>query len=350
MFQDIGFDSLTPRDAALLLGLGIGVLFGVFAQIARFCLRAALVGENRRQATGIWAAAFGVAIIGTQALASGGWVGFETHRFMAPNLPLAALVLGGLAFGAGMVLTRGCISRLSVLVAGGNLRALTVLLIFAIVAHATLKGVLAPLRVWLGGFTLDLGAAVSLAALPGGAWTGVALLSLPALYLSVRSRAPLGNVLLGAGIGALVPLAWLGTGFVLFDEFDPIALESLSFTLPYAESLFWVVASSSVPAGFGVGLVGGALLGALGATLARREFEWVGFDTPRATGRYVLGAILMGLGGVLAGGCTLGAGLSGVATLSVAALVALASIAIGALLCNRLLATSPATALRTRAA
>lgn len=350
MFQDLGLGLLTPRDAALIFGLAIGLAFGVFAQISRFCLRSALVGDNRAQAGGIWAAAFAMAVIGTQALVSVGYISFEGHRFLSPNLPYAALIIGGLAFGAGMVLTRGCVSRLSVLVAGGNLRAFTVLVIFAVIAHATLKGVLAPLRVWLGSFTLELGAASSLAALPGGTWAGVALLALPALWFISRSRAPLGKLLLGAGIGALVPLAWLGTGFVLYDDFDPIAFESISFTLPYSEVLFWTIASSSVAAGFGVGLVGGVLLGALAATLARGEFKWVGFDSPTATGRYSLGAVLMGIGGVLAGGCTLGAGLSGTATLSVAALMALASIILGALLTNRLFAASPTGALQSQAA
>jgi uncharacterized membrane protein YedE/YeeE len=48
-------------------------------------------------------------------------------------------------------------------------------------------------------------------------------------------------------------------------------------------------------------------------------------------GRSLSGAALMGVGGVFAGGCTVGAGLSGVATLSVAALLALGSIVAGML-------------------
>src|SRR5690606_16574250 len=127
-----------------------------------------------------------------------------------------------------------------------------------------------------------------------------------------------GQLVMAAGIGLLVPLAWVGTGFILFDAFDPIALESLSFTSPTAETLFWSIASSSIPAGFGVGLVGGVLVGALVSSLIFGGFKWQSFDTPRQTGRYMAGAEMMGIGGVLAGGCTLGAGLSGVPTLSVA--------------------------------
>lgn len=337
MFQELGFEYLTPREAALFFGLAIGLLFGVFAQISRFCLRSSLVGDNRAAASGIWATTFAVAIIGTQALVAAGFISFAEHRYLAPDLPFVALLIGGLAFGAGMVLTRGCVSRLTVLMAGGNLRALTVLLIFAITAHAALKGVLAPLRVWLGSFTLDLGANAGLSALPGGAWLWVAVLAIPALWLVLRSGARLTHLALGAAIGALVPLAWVGTGFVLFDEFDPIAPESLSFTLPFAETLFWTIASSAVPAGFGTGLIGGVLVGAFASSLLRREFKWASFDSPATTGRYVLGGALMGLGGVLAGGCTLGAGLSGVATLSASALIAFGAIIVGALITHRLL-------------
>jgi uncharacterized membrane protein YedE/YeeE len=118
---------------------------------------------------------------------------------------------------------------------------------------------------------------------------------------------------------------------VLQDAFDPIPQESLAFTGPVAEGLFWTVAATSIPAGFGTGLVAGVLAGSLAAALLFGRFRWQSFESPAETGRYMAGAALMGVGGVLAGGCTVGAGLSGVPTLSVAALLALAAIAAGAL-------------------
>ena len=141
-------------------------------------------------------------------------------------------------------------------------------------------------------------------------------------------------------IGLLVPLAWIGTGFVLFDDSDPIAMESLSFTSPAAETPFWGIASSSIPAGFGAGLLGGVLVGAMAASLIFGGFKWQSFVSARQTGRYMAGAAMMGVGGVLAGGCTLGAGLSGVPTLSVAAFLTLVMIAAGALAMNALLTRS----------
>jgi len=238
-----------------------------------------------------------------------------------------------LMFGAGMVLTRGCVSRLTVLTGTGNLRAALVLVVFAVVAHATLKGILSPLRTTLGGFTLPLQSA----ALPGSALIWAAVLAGGAALAAWRFSARGRDFALGALIGLLVPLAWIGTGYVLFDEFDPIAMESLSFTSPSAETLFWTVAASSIPAGFGTGLIGGVILGALISSLSARRFPWQSFEPPRQTGRYMAGAALMGVGGVLAGGCTVGAGLSGVPTLSLAAILALISIAVGGALTARVI-------------
>ena len=334
MFESFGFEETTAKEISVLFGLGLGVLFGLLAERTQFCFRRALVGDDRRAALGIWLTALAVAVLGTQGAVSSGLIDFGEHRFMASNLPVLAVVIGGLLFGAGMVLTRGCVSRLSVLTGSGNLRAALVLVVFAVTAHATLKGVLAPLRTSLGSITTDLGETVSLAALPGGALVWAGGIALVALFAASRSGNRMRNLVLAGLIGALVPLGWVGTGYVLFDEFDPIAMESLSFTAPSADGLFYVVASTAVSAGFGTGLLGGVLLGALAAALLFGSFRWQSFDSPRQTGRYMAGAVMMGFGGVLAGGCTVGAGLAGIPTLSVAAILALLAIAAGAVAMN----------------
>lgn len=329
MFESLGFITLTAPQAAVLFGLALGALFGLLAQRTRFCLRRAIGGDvdERRRAAAVWLTALAVAVLGTQGAVAAGWASFETHRLLAGDLPWLAIVLGGLMFGIGMMLTRGCASRLTVLTGQGNLRALVVLAVFAIAAHATLKGVLAPLRTTLGQVTLPLGGA-----LPGPALAWAALLAVIALAIAWRSGAGW-RLLTGAALlGALVPLGWVGTGLVLYDDFDPIPLESLSFTAPWADALFFTIASSSIPANFGVGLIGGTLLGALVAALAFREFHWDGFDGPGQMGRYLAGGALMGAGGVLAGGCTVGAGLAGVPTLGLAAMLALAAIVAGGLI------------------
>ncbi|MGC9371211.1 MAG: YeeE/YedE family protein [Paracoccaceae bacterium] len=334
MFETFGFETLSAPQAAIYFGLVLGLAFGALAEVTRFCFRRGLVGPaaERRPALAVWLTALAVAILGTQGAVAAGWISFAEHRFLSPDLPWAAIALGGLLFGAGMVLTRGCASRLTVLAGSGNLRAALVLVVFALTAHATLKGVLAPLRQQLGTLTLPLGEAAALST-PWAVALAFALLG-----WAVTSGARRGHLAGAAALGLLVPLGWVGTGFVLYDDFDPIALESLSFTAPAADSLFWTVAASAVPARFGVGLVGGVLIGAAVLALISGRFRWQSFESPAQTGRYLSGAALMGFGGVLAGGCTVGAGLSGVPTLGLSALLALGAIAAGGIATNRALA------------
>lgn len=333
---------LEPRTLQLLAGLALGLMFGVAAQISRFCLRRAVAGERseRGRAAAVWLTAFATAIIGFQAASGLGLVALEDHRFLSADLPVLAILVGGAAFGAGMVLTRGCVSRLTVLSATGNLRAVMVLLAFAVTAHAMLKGVLSPLRTGLGAVTTELPVA-SLASIPGGAALASVAAIAAAAILIFRHRPSGLSVLLGAVIGAVPVLGWAATSVLLFDEFDPLVIQSAAFTLPWSDTLFWVIASTAVPAGFGTGLIGGVLLGSFASAALRGELKLVSFDSPGQTTRYAFGAALMGAGGVLAGGCTVGAGLSGAATLSMAALLALASIVGGAVMARRMLFASP---------
>ena len=331
MFEELGFENLTPLSASVLLGLILGLVYGVLAQRSAFCLRRSLTGRwhDSLPALGTWLMGLAAAIAGTRLATAAGLISFESHRFLASELPIAAVIVGGALFGVGMVLTRGCVSRLTVLSGTGNLRALFVLLVFAVTANATIRGVLAPIREQLRVMSFQGGDMVAITFLPGGeVW--MVLLALALLVVALRSGAPAGHLVMACVIGLLVPLGWIGTGLVLQDDFDPITVQSLGFTGPAAATLFWTVAATSIPAGFGVGLVAGVFGGSLAATLLAREFRWQSLEGPRQTGRYFAGAVLMGVGGVLAGGCTVGAGMSGISTASFAALLALATMATSA--------------------
>ncbi len=331
MFEELGFENLTPIAASLIAGLAIGGAYGVLAQRSALCLRRSLVGtwQECAPAMGAWAMAFATAIAGTRLAVALDLVSFDAHRFLASDLPIASALVGGALFGVGMVLAGGCVSRLTVLAGTGNLRSLLVLLVFAVTAHAAMKGVLAPIRSTAGAATLPAGELSALTAVPGGEIWPVGI-ALAALAFALRSRAPLSHLAMAAAAGLLVPLAWVGTGFVLLDDFDPIPMQSLGFTAPVADTLFWAVAATSIPAGFSVGLTAGVLVGSLVASISAGEFRWQSLEGPRQTGRYLAGAALMGVGGVLAGGCSVGAGLSGVSTASIAALLALVAMAASA--------------------
>lgn len=333
-----GFEYFTPLQASVVLGLALGAVYGVLAQRSRFCLRRSVVGEwgECLPALGVWAMALAVALAGTRGAAAAGLISFDAHRFLAPDLPVVAVLVGGALFGAGMVLSGGCASRLAVLTGSGNLRSALVLVVFAVVAYAMMKGVLAPLRSALAGLTVDPGGRTALTALPGGeVWTwGLALV---AAIVACRSGAAARDLVMGAAIGLLVPLGWVGTGFVLLDDFDPVPLQSLGFTGPVADTLFWTMAASAIPAGFGIGLAAGVVGGSLVAAVCAGEFRWTSLEGPGQTGRYMAGAALMGTGGVLAGGCTVGAGLSGVSTGSIAAVLALTAMTVSARTTGKLL-------------
>ena len=339
MFHALGFEELTPLAASVLLGLVLGCAYGALAQRSAFCLRRSLVGrwQNCLPALGAWTMALSVAIVGTQLAVASDLITFEAHRFLAPDLPVVSVLLGGALFGTGMVLTGGCVSRLAVLVGSGNLRALLVLLVFAITAHAAMKGVLAPIRETLHAASVPVESAAAITVLPGGEIWAFGLALVLGIF-AIRSGARASHLVMAGLIGLLVPLAWVGTGLVLWDDFDPIPLQSLGFTGPTADTLFWTVAATSIPAGFGTGLLAGVVAGSLLATLVAGEFSWVSLEGPRQTGRYLAGGVMMGIGGVLAGGCTVGAGLSGVSTASVAALLALGAMAISARTAGAILA------------
>ena len=304
-----GFEYLTPLQASVVLGLALGAVYGMLAQRSGFCLRRSLVGEWSEclPALGVWVMGLALAIAGTQAAVAAGIVSFDAHRFLAPDLPVVSVLTGGALFGAGMVLSGGCVSRLTVLAGSGNLRSALVLVVFAVVAYATMKGVLAPLRTTLGGLTVDSGGRVALTALPGGAvWAWALAFALAVLAL--RSGAASRHLAMAAGIGLLVPLGWAGTGYVLLDDFDPVPLQSLGFTGPMADTLFWTMASSADSGGF---------RHRPGRRRDRRqslphrsaagEFRWSSLEGPRQTGRYLAGAATDG-GGRRAGGRVHGGG------------------------------------------
>ena len=333
---------LDARTLQILFALGLGLVLGVAAQITRFCLRRAIAQDaaDRSQAGAVWLTALAAAIVGFFVANAAGFVTLEDHRYLSTSVPVVGIVLGGLMFGAGMMLTRGCASRLTVLASTGNLRAVTVLLVFAVIAHATLKGVLSPLRTAIGGLTVDMpfGSLYDVAVAPALVSAAVFL---AAAFVILRARPPALHVVLAIVIGLVPVLGWSVTSVLLFDEFDPLAVQSAAFTLPWSDTLFWILASTAVPAGFGTGLIGGVVLGSFLSASARGELAFEGFEGPAQMVRYAGGGVMMGFGGVLAGGCTIGAGLSGSAALSVAAFLALGSIIAGGLLVSRVAGRAP---------
>lgn len=339
MFQDFAFDTLTPATASFYLALILGAIFGLAAEYTKFCFRRTIVGTDRGPALGIWAMGLASAVVVTQVGVALDWLDFSEHRFLSTDLPLGAILVGGVLFGAGMVLSRGCASRLTVLTGTGNLRAGLTMVIFALAANATMKGPFAPIRQQLASVQFDITAVQS--AVSGHGAIITLILSTALILVALATKNSLWKLTAAGILGLTVAGGWIGTSFVLYDDFDPIAQESIAFTIAAADGVFWITASSIVETKFTLGIIAGVLGGAFISAALGRRLQWVSFESPSQMGRYVIGAILMGFGGVTAGGCTVGAGLSGIATLSVAALLTLAAIGLGAYLMDRVLGFSP---------
>jgi uncharacterized membrane protein YedE/YeeE len=245
-------------------------------------------------------------------------------------------VIGGLMFGAGMVLARGCSGRLLVLAATGNLRSLIAGLIFAVVAQMSLHGWLSPLRGWLAGLwvtpdgrNVDLLAHLSLPAWSGlGLGLGTALL---ALALARRNRIGARVLVFASGVGFAVALGWVLTFSLAQVAFDPVTITSATFSGPSANTLMFFLVPDAVLE-FDIGLVPGVFIGAFLAAAATRELKFQGFEGEGQMRRSMTGAALMGFGAMLAGGCAIGAGVTGGSIFVATAWLALLSMWAGAVI------------------
>ena len=336
--------------ALALTGLLVGIVFGFLAQRSRFCLRSAVI-EFARNFTGgkltVWLFAFSTAILATQALVLAGCFDAAGARQITARGSLSGAAIGGALFGIGMVLARGCSSRLLVLAAQGNLRSLISGLVFAVAAQATWTGMLAPLRELISGWwTVEGGQSRDLVALTGlghggaflfgAVWLGAAVIW--ARRQQVQTWAWAGAI----GVGLTIAAAWWATYLVTQVSFETHPVQSLSFTGPSAEVLSRVLFASDKEPTFDLGLVPGVFIGAFLAAACFGELKLEGFQGGPGMRRYIIGALCMGFGGMLAGGCAVGAGLSGTAIFTITAYVTLTAMWIAAAITDRLFDQHPA--------
>ncbi len=328
-------EQLGSGQISVLIGLLTGLVFGIFAQQSRFCLRAACV-EFWRGQTGekfaVWLLTFGAAMLATQYSIEAGWIDTGQVRQLNNVGSMSGAMIGGLMFGVGMVLAGGCASRLLVLSATGNMRTLVAGLVVTVVAQASLRGVLSPLREEISSWWLVDGSARGFSHwLPpfGGMILG-ALLLLFAVWFARRHLVNRWWRVAAVITGLSVALGWLLNSLHAAHSFDLVQVKSISFTGPSADTLMGLINQPELPLSFDIGLVPGVFVGALVAALVTREFKWQRFTAESGTARFLIGASLMGFGSMLAGGCAVGAGVSGGVMLVITAWVALFCMWLGA--------------------
>ncbi|GAB4260528.1 MAG: YeeE/YedE family protein [Pararhodobacter sp.] len=321
-----------------LFGLLTGAVFGIAAQRSSFCLRAATVEFARGIVGGkvaVWLLTFSTAVVWVQGAQ---WLGLfraADSRMMGVAGSWSGAVIGGLMFGVGMVLARGCSGRLLVLAATGNLRSVVSGLIFAVVAQMSLHGWLAPLRNWIAalwvtpnGQNLNL---LLLLGLPDA--TGLVLglaLAVLAIVVAIRARIGARVLVFASGVGFAVAMGWVLTWTLAQYAWEPVNVTSATFTGPSANTLMFFL-ESSPDLNFDIGLIPGVFIGAFLSAWLTGTFRFQGFEDEANMRRAMTGAVLMGFGGMLAGGCAIGAGVTGGSIFAATAWLALFCMWIGAM-------------------
>jgi len=332
-------DHISEPQLGALFGLLTGLIFGVAAQRSNFCLRAATVEFARGQfgpRMAVWLLTFSTALVWVQGAQLAGLFRAEEARMMAVPGSWSGAVIGGLMFGAGMVLARGCSGRLLVLAASGNLRSLVSGLVFAVTAQMALHGWLSPLRdslarLWVtdGGRNVDLRAALGL---PDESALLLGLvLAAGAIWLARRQAIGTRVLVFASGVGFAVAVGWVLTFRLAQVSFDPMPVTSATFSGPSANTLMYLLTSGG-SLDFDIGLVPGVVLGAFLSAILSRRFRFEGFDGEGTMRRALTGAVLMGFGAMLAGGCAIGAGVSGGSIMVATAWLALLSMWVGAVI------------------
>jgi len=321
----------------VLGGLTIGIIFGVAAQQSRFCLRAATMEVAHGKPGGrlaIWMITFSIALIATQLLILTGYFDTNGLRQFSNRGSLSGAIIGGLIFGIGMALSRACSGRMLILTGGGNLRALLTGLVFAVAAQASLSGVFSPLRNEIGSWWTIDGPSRNLIGITGiGNWGALAFSTIwlfLGAYMVYKHAVNAYVVIMGAVVGLMIAAAWWFNFGVASTSFEVVPVHSLSFASPTSDTLMYFLAPPGGAFSFDIGLIPGVLIGAMCAAILSRTFKLEGFQDPRTMIRYMIGGCFMGFGAILAGGCAIGAGVSGASVFAITAWLTLWSIWLGA--------------------
>lgn len=348
----------------LWAAFAVSLVFGAIVQRTHFCAMGAVsdivnMGDWTRMRQ--WVLAMGVAIVGFALMARLGWIDASKALYAVPRWNWLSALVGGLMFGVGMVLASGCGSKTLVRLGAGNLKSLVVFVVMGLASFATLKGLTSLWRVaTVDRVGIDLAGSATLGPLLARQ-TGLdaqtaglvcALLVGGALVvwaLAASEARRVDSLLAGLGVAGGVLAMWWVSGHLghiaehpetleeTFLRTNSGRMESLTFTAPMAYALDWLMFTSdrSKVLTLGVVSVVGVVLGSTVQSLASRSFRWEGFAGTEDLANHLVGAVLMGVGGVTAMGCTVGQGLSAMSTLSLGSFVTLPAIIAGAVIALR---------------
>lgn len=346
-------EEFTNVHYVALWGFGIAAVFGFIANKTHFCVMGAIsdvIHMGSKGRLGAWLLTIGIAVLGTQALQLAGYIDVGESRYLGANFIWLSYLVGGLLFGIGMTLAAGCGQRNLVRFGGGNLKAFVVLLVMGVCAYMTLRGLLGIVRINLfDPASVDLaehGFANQSMVSAIQSWTGVdnadllrGLLTLLigggliAYALKQRTlRESIDNLLAGVVIGACIIAAWYVTGFLGVDDFDPVPVESMSFISSTGNTVNYLMSFTGSTINFGIALILGMIAGSFVYAVISGNFRVETFSNRSEMVSHLVGGALMGFGGVLSLGCTIGQGVTGMSTLAMGSLLATVSIVFGSAL------------------
>ncbi len=343
-------DALGDGNVAALVGVLSGGLLGLAARLGRFCTLGAiedyLYGSNDLRLR-MWGIAIGVAIIGSFALMGLGLLNAPETIYLGFTFAPLASIAGGLIFGYGMALAGNCGYGALARLGGGDLRNFVIVLVMGITAYATISGPIAYARVWLfpqmpingepSGIAHSLGHVTGIAPWLIGLAVGVVILIATISPQRVR-RSPK-TMGWGAIVGLSVVIAWAGTQWIASNGFEATPVVSHTFASPLGESILWAMTASGRSLSFAIGSVAGVWTGAFIGSLIKGHFRWEACEDPRELRRQIIGAGFMGVGAVVAMGCSIGQGLSAMSVLAWSAPLTLVAILAGAAIGLRQLIT-----------
>ncbi len=351
-------ETAVSANLILWLAFAIGCIFGGIGQKTHFCTMGAvsdIVNMSDWNRMRMWLLAIGIAILGAAALHLGGLIDLGKSIYRTPNFTWLSYIVGGATFGVGMVLASGCGSKTLIRIGGGNLKSLVVFVVLGVVAYMTMRGIFGVFRVNVlekaaimlpggqdvpallsaAGFDPAMAFRFSVLAIGGG---------LTAACLLKRDFRTFDNLLAGLGIGLTIVAAWYVSGHLGYIAEHPETLEeaflatnsgrmeALSFVAPqaYALELLMLWSDTSRTMSFGIATALGVVAGSFAWSVLSGNFRWEGFVSVEDTASHLMGAALMGFGGVVAMGCTVGQGISGISTLALGSIITFLAIVLGA--------------------
>lgn len=335
-----------------LIGFIGAMIFGAVASKTHFCIMGSVsdwINMDSRVRFRAWVLSIGIAVLGAQSMNLLGWVDFSESIYLGATFGWSGFLIGGVLFGIGMTLGAGCGQRTLVRVGGGNMKSLVVLIVMAITAYATLRGLLAPIRINVfGPLSIDLAARgiqdqgidTILSGLTGVSLSAMTLMIAGAIgvgcllyaFKDKGFRASSDNILAGVTIGLLVTGAWYVTGVIGKDEFEPVPVEAITFIAPSGNALNYLMTWTGSEINFGIAVVGGMIAGSFIYAILTGNFRIETFANATDMRNHLVAGVLMGFGGVLSFGCTIGQGVSGMSTLALGSLVTLIAIVFGSAL------------------